>query len=113
MSDNNICCTILCHAVQSKSHWHFLRVINYHAMQRQVMLDHCLLLSQLEVHWSFSGHLVHLRGTVHALHAIYSGHCSYTVVRQGIVYIVTHTVATYRGLQCICFKMTKSPQCSG
>ncbi len=31
--------------------------------------------TQLEVQWAYSGHLVHLQwGTVHALHAIYSGH---------------------------------------
>ncbi len=36
--------------------------------------------TQLEVQWAYSGHLVRLQwGTIHALHAIYSGHCSYTV----------------------------------
>ena len=46
--------------------------------------------SQLEVQWAYSGHLVHLQwGTVHALHAIYSGHCSYTVDRYSV-----HTVDT-------------------
>ncbi len=49
--------------------------------------------SQLEVQWAYSGHLVHLQwgsGTVHALHAIYSGHCSYTVARYTV-----HTVGIY------------------
>ncbi len=37
-----------------------------------------VLTTLLEVQWVYSGHLVHLQwGTVHALHAIYSGHCSY------------------------------------
>ena len=47
--------------------------------------------AQLEVQWAYSVHLVHPQwGTVHTLHAIYSGHCSYTVARQSV-----HTVATY------------------
>ncbi len=42
-------------------------------------------LPQLEVQWVYSGHLVHLQwGTVHTLHAIYSGHCSYTVARYSV-----------------------------
>ncbi len=49
--------------------------------------------SQLEVQWAYSGHLVHLQwGTVHALYAIYSGHCGYTVARNSV-----HTVVTYSG----------------
>ncbi len=37
-------------------------------------------LTQLEVQWTYSGHLVHLQwGTAHTLHAIYSGQCSYVI----------------------------------
>ncbi len=51
--------------------------------------------TQLEVQWPYSGHLVHLQwGTVHALHAIYSGHCRYTLYcfTVGLQYALQHTV---------------------
>ncbi len=69
------------------------------------------MLPQLEVQWAYSGHLVHLQwGTEHALHAIYSGHCSHTVARYSAHTVVTYSVCTARtvgtlycftvGLQC-------------
>ncbi len=53
------------------------------------------LSTQLEVQWAYSGHLVHLQwDTVHALHAIYSGHRSYTVARHSLHTVVTYSVHT-------------------
>ncbi len=58
---------------------------------------------QLEVQWAYSGHLVHLQwGTVHALHAIYSGHCSYTVARYSVYTVVTYSVHTVDTLYVHC-----------
>ncbi len=51
------------------------------------------LATQLEVQGAYSGHLVHMQwGTVHALHAIYSGHCSYTVARYSVFKVVKYSV---------------------
>ncbi len=56
------------------------------------------LYSQLEMQWVYSGHLVYLQwGTVHALPAIYSGHCSYTVARYSVhrllsIFYTAHTL---------------------
>ncbi len=42
-----------------------------------IFVRKCHLSTQLEVQWVYSGHLVYLQwGTVHALHAVYSGHCT-------------------------------------
>ena len=50
-------------------------------------------MAQLEVQWEYSGHLVHLQwGTVYALHAIYCGHCSYTVARYSVHTVVAQWV---------------------
>ena len=70
--------------------------------------------TQLEVQWAYSGHLVHLQwGTVHALHAIYSGHCSYTVARYSVHTVVTYSVHTVDTLYVHCIHtVAYSAHCS-
>ncbi len=61
--------------------------------------------TQLEVQWVYSGHLVHLQwGTVDALHAIYSGHCSYTVARYSVHTVVTYSAHTVDTLYVHCIR---------
>ncbi len=56
-----------------------------HVLNLDLRSSFDLLGTQLEVQWAYSGHSVHLQwGTVHALHAIYNGHCSYTVARYSV-----------------------------
>ncbi len=52
----------------SSLEWYFL--LHHDIKERKLMV------TQLEVQWAYSGHLVHLQwGNVHALHVIYIGHC--------------------------------------
>ncbi len=60
------------------------------------------LRSQLEVQWAFSAPIQW--GTVHALHVIYNGHCSYTVVRYSVHTVVTYSVHSVDTLYVHCIQ---------